>query len=585
MLSNFTFHADFGAGEIELFPANDDLVFSEEKDEDFGFFRRTLQTTLIFKGEDFETLYAVEQSGDCENHDIDIRYNGDPYYTGIAKFRTSNFKWYIDLCKVEVKLEPQDAYTCLIESWEAEIDILHPDINRETVGILTGTIENWFCVADSGDHPDYTEYVTECLPSGDEGQGWTVVNHYAANKEIPALGYIIVTSFQREAITVPCVDGTPVIPPGDGWLLALDNCPTDAKYVRPVNAVFNPSRSLDLGGPTLEPDAFFYQEYYDVVGRSFGGGALQVDNSVLLNEVLSFYPPCDGLSVASNFLDLNPSGDSPSGGPYDAPRTHSLLVWQKSDVIRAEAFENATRGIWSWLEIMQTLKVLYDVELRVVDGVLRLEHSTYWKKDEGLDLTQNPYAVFIAGKHEYEYESGTIPRRERWQFPEPVSLDFLGGPIDYACFSKDHLPEQAYLIERINTDIGYITMYPEKINDDGFVIAEGYNNSGSYSVVSRYVYPGTDLQVNGAHSIPSLIDFFHRWNRPVIQGTLLGNTETFISAKRRKKQVSLQFKLSADEYLTLNPDNLMRTQMGWGEVQSLTWSAKTCTVTVELMHE
>jgi hypothetical protein len=65
----------------------------------------------------------------------------------------------------------------------------------------------------------------------------------------------------------------------------------------------------------------------------------------------------------------------------------------------------------------------------------------------------------------------------------------------------------------------------------------------------------------------------------------LGNNETFETALRRKKQIQLQFKLSAEDYLTLNPDNLMRSQMGWGQVESLSWSAKTCLVTVQLMHD
>lgn len=583
MLSNFTFHADFGAGEIQLFPANDDLVFSDEKDKDFGFYRRTLETTLIFKGEDFETLYAVEQSGDCEQYDIEIRYYGNPYYTGIARFRTSNFKWYVDLCKVEVKLEPQDAYTCLVESWESEINILHPDIKRETIGLLTGLIENAFCQHDelvSGSYPNYWEYV-KCLPSG---EGWTVIGHYAQNNSDPAQ-YTVTTSYQREVVTMPCTGSSPVPPPGDGWILVEDNCPISAKYARRLVTEPNASESIDLGGPTSNPDEIFYREAFNVAGRSFLGNTLSIDNAVLLNDVLAFYPPCDGMSVVSNILNLNPSGDSPSGGPYDNPRTHSLLVWQKSDVIRAEAFDNATRGIWSWLEILRTLKVLYDVEPRIIGNVLRLEHSTYWEKDEGIDLTQPMYAAYIAGKHEYDYDSSAIPRRERWQFPEPVSLGFLGGPVDYSCYAKDDLPEQVYLIERVNTDIGYITLNPAKINDDGFVIAEGFNNGGAYSVVSRYVYPGTDLQINGSHAIPSLIDFFHRWNRPVIQGTLLGNQETFFSARRRKRQATLQFKLSAEDYLTFNLDNLIRTQMGWGQVETLRWSAKTCTVTVELMHE
>ncbi len=585
MLSSFSFHADFGAGEVELFPTNDDLIFSEEKDEDFGFYRRELQTTLIFKGDDFETLYALEQTGNCQQYDIDIRYKGAPYYTGIAKFSTSAFKWYVDLCKVEVKLEPQDAYTCLIESWEEEIDILSPDIKKEKVRILSGEIENNFCqhnTAVDGPYLEYQDYV-DCLPSG---EGWTVIDHYAQNNSDPA-NYTVTTSYQREAITIPCVGGVPAPPPGDGWILVTDNCPTNSTYARTLVVEQNIPENINMGGPTANPDEIFYRDTFKVSGRAFLGETLQADNAVLLENLLNFYPPCPGLTIVSNLFDINPSGDNPSGGPYDDPRTHDLIVWQKSDIINADAYTNATTGsgIWTWLEMLRTFNVLYDAEPRIIGNTLRIEHSTYWEKDEGLDLTQSPYAPYIAGRYEYEYDSAAIPRREAWAFPEPVSMDFLGGPITYGCYATADLQDQVYQIERVNTDIGYITLNPDKINIDGFVIGEGYFDGSAYSIVSRYVYPGTDLQVNGSHAIPSLIDFFHRWNRPAIEGTLLRNAEIFNSAVRRKKQVRLQFKLSAEEYLTFNPDNLMRSQMGWGQVQSLTWSAKTCTVTVELMHE
>lgn len=588
MLSKFTFHADFGGGEQQLYPNFDDLIFTEEKDQDFGFYRRTVETALIFKGEDFETLYAIEQSGDCESYDIEIRYDGDPYYTGIARFRTSNFKWNIDFCKVEVKLEPQDDYTCLTADWEAEFDFLASGSGIETheVSLLTGVIENWFCEADSGDHPDYTQYVSDCLPSGDEAQGWTVVNHYAANKEIPALGYVIVTSYQREAITVPCVSGVPSEPPGDDWLLAVDNCPTDAKYVRAVKTVFNESRSLDLGGPTSEPDAFFYQEYYDVVGRGFGGGTLTADNAVRLHDILSSFNPCPDLKIVSNLLNIDPEGPSPATAPYTDPRTHEILIWQKSDIVNAGATDNASSAIWTYLDVLRIINTLFDAQVRIEGGNLRVEHSTYWEKDNGLDLTVNPYAPFIRGLHQYEYDSRNIPRRERWTFPEPVSRDFLGGPINYQCYAREDLQEANYPIDRVNTDIAFITQNPDKIALDGFVVAEGYDTgSNNFVVVSRHVYPGTDLQINAACSIPNLIDHFHRWNRPAITGELLGNNETFETALRRKKQIQLQFKLSAEDYLTLNPDNLMRSQMGWGQVESLSWSAKTCLVTVQLMHD
>lgn len=576
MLSKFTFHADFGGGEIQLSPNFDDLIFTEEKDQDFGFYRRTVETALVFKGEDFETLYAIEQSGDCESYDIEIRYDGDPYYTGIARFRTSNFKWNIDFCKVEVKLEPQDAYTCLTADWEAEFDFLASGSGIEThdVNPFLGEISpQEVCSAVSSGIEGYREYV-DCISGGAGANGYTVINHVGIQPGTNTTRYV------REEVSIPCVGGISVPPPGDGWILIGDNCPTDTTYARAPRTTLTYVDFLDFEG------VIYYEERYTIQGQSETGQTVILDNAVRLHDILSSFNPCPDLKIVSNLLNIDPEGPSPATAPYTDPRTHEILIWQKTDIINADASDIATSAIWTYLDVLRMINTLFDAQVRIEGGNLRVEHSTYWEKDNGLDLTVNPYAPFIRGLHQYEYDSRNIPRRERWTFPEPVSRDFLGGPINYQCYSREDLQEANYPIDRVNTDIGFITQNPEKISLDGFVVAEGYDTgSNNFVVVSRHVYPGTDLQINAACSIPNLIDHFHRWNRPAITGELLGNNETFETALRRKKQIQLQFKLSAEDYLTLNPDNLMRSQMGWGQVESLSWSAKTCLVTVQLMHD
>lgn len=583
MLSKFTFHADLGSGEEQLFPVVDDLVFTEERDREFGFFRRNLLTELVFKGEDFEKLYDLELAGDCERYEIEIRYDGNPYYTGFMRFKTQNFKWDIDNCKVTVNLEPKDAYTCLFDGWDTQIEVLAPDITKYEVSILNGTIENAVCQhneAIDGAYPDYTLYV-DCLPSG---VGWTVIDHYAQNNSDPAQ-YTVTTSYQREKIITACSGGVPVPPPGEGWVLISDDCPVSATFARALITEFDPENSFDLGGPTPNPDEIFYRVSFKVAGRDFLGNTLTIDNAVKLNDVIEKYNPCVDLNIVSNLLNINAFGSSPPTSPYTDPRTHNILVWQKSDVRRYNATDNATSGIWSFRDILRTLNVLYDAQPRIVGGDLRIEHRTYWESNEGLDLTILPFEPYIRGKHQYAYASGSIPRSEQWTFPEEVSLDFLGGPITYKCFAKDDLEEVIYPIERVNTDIGFILMNPDKVSDDGFVLAEGYDSGSGLSIVSRYIYPMTNLRLNAANAIPNLVAHFHQWNRPFIEGVFLSGDETFASAQRRKKQVLLQFKLSAEDYLTLNPDDLMLSQMGWGQVHSLRWSAKACRIDVELMHE
>lgn len=586
MIERFTFHIDFGAGEQQVYPAIDDLVFSDEKDSDFGFYRRVVETQLPFLNRggnnDFDLFYAPELSADCQSYDLEIRYEGQPFYTGIVKYSTGNMAWDLDRCRVDVKLEPKDAYTCLIDGWENEFNILHPDIPRVEVQLTTGTYERFGCEADPG-ALDYKAYIDDCI----SGDGWTVILHEAKNNTDPAT-YRVRTEYARESITLPCSGMTLPQPPGDGWILAVDNCPTDATFVRPVQVVFDAENSFDLGGPTAEPDEIFYQEAYIPVSRAFNGGELTLPNGVLMTSILQQYNPCTDLKVRSNILDLDPAGPNPATAPYTYPRTHHLVVFQKSDIRYPEGVQLATVGTWTYLDVLRYLKAAFDIEPRVLEneGVLQFEHTTYWTKDQGLDLTQSPYLPYIERQNKYTYESVRIPRREKWRYYESTSGEFAGNPVQYNCFAGDDLPEAVTTFERVNADFAFIVANPNRVSDDGFVVMETYVDGLERYLVSRYIYPDTTtLYLNGGLAIGSLIDHFHRWVRPAIIGTMGEGIETFNTKEKRKAQTALSVKLSATGYRDYNADELVRSEIGWGDVKSVRWSAKSCLFTIELLHD
>lgn len=588
MIERFTFHIDFGTGEQQVYPAVDDLVFKDEKDSDFGFYRRVLETQLPFLNRnganDFNAFLAPELSADCQSYDLEIRYDGDPFYTGTVKYSTANMAWDLDRCRVDVRLEPMDAYTCLFEGWEDEFNILDEKYARQEVSLLTGSFEFFGCEDGPFAANEYLDYI-DCIPGGAASLGWTVTNHYAENNDDPT-SYKVLTNYMREVITVGCTGGIPDPPPGDGWILVEDNCPTNAKYARPVQTIPNPNGSID-GFPTGVPNDRFYIQDFTVIGRAANGGTLApLPNGVLLNDILEEENPCDGLTVVSNLLNINPSGPSPATAPYTNPRTHGLVVYQKTAIKYLEGAEAESIGIWTYLEILQYLKYAYDAEPRVVGSELRIEHSTYWGKDNGLDLTTGTFLQRIAGQNKYTYASSRIPRKETWKYYEPVSIAFAGSSIEYSCFAGDDLPEAVRTIERVNNDVPYALANRDRIAEDGFVVLETQVIGSDRVAISRYIYPDTTTPyLNGAHSVGSLIDHFHRWQRPVITGTMGGNPETFTTAQRRKAQVELKPKISAEDYRDFLADDLVRSEIGWGEVDSVTWAAKSCVLTVNLLHD
>jgi hypothetical protein len=583
MLADFSFHIDLGAGEIQLYPQNDDLIFSDKQDTTFGFYRRTLDTELVFKRESFYALYAVEQTNVCQDFDLIIKYKGQVYYTGILKFRTQNMKWDIDKCRVDVKLDPQDAYTCLLDNWDREFNALNAIYTRQTVSFLEGTIEETICIDDP-----CTEFLCtvpyDCISGGAEANGWTLVSHSV----ITNIGDTDrrVSTYKRITLTVPCVGGIAVPPAGDGWILESDNCPTDATYVRPVNVVYDGANSYFIER-TGTPDEVWYYQQWNVVGLNQTAEIGEIDNGILLNDLIGnefTVLNCKGLAIRSNFLNLNPQGASPSTKPYTEPRTHKLVFFQKSDVVYFNAGQNATYHLWSFKRIMEVLVALYDVEVRIVGNNLRIEHRTYFEGVNDLDLTSPTYEKFIEGYNQYEYDTFEMPKKETWRYREPVTFDFSGSPILYDCNTNADNPEVLFDIPDVNNDVAYLLNLGRTESLNGFVIVETDEIAGNRFMVSRYIYNTTNLYVNGAHSIPSLIDHFWRWERPNLTGLMNDSIETFNTTIRRKKQTELNVKMSTEAYRDLVPDNLIRTQISWGKAREYRWSARSCKLSVTVYH-
>lgn len=81
------------------------------------------------------------------------------------------------------------------------------------------------------------------------------------------------------------------------------------------------------------------------------------------------------------------------------------------------------------------------------------------------------------------------------------------------------------------------------------------------------------------------MDFYHRWNRPQQYGTMNDQISKFYSYKRTRKQEPIQIQLCCSDYTTFDPKDLVKTQLGWGEILSAKYSEPSEVLTVELLHD
>lgn len=573
MYSDFTYTITSGATEIPVTPVMATLAFTGEDDEEVGAYPRRIDGELAFVGADFALLYDNwESAGQCAALPFNVKYQGATRYRGILRIGSANVRWDISNCRAYASIDPSGAYLCAKDSWETEFNVL--GYKTETVSPVLGTLATITCT--DSDTSFSLRDIDSCLtaPSGT----WTVYRNQCTNAGGGNFDYS--TTWIREEVTIACVSGAAVAPPG-GWELVMDNCPTNATFARKPATDFNFDNSyfnvLDS-----------YLEWYDVVS-----GSVEYDNGVLLNSVLQGSNNCTGLTVRSNFFNINPSGASPSGTVYEtaADYLQSILIFQKSDIKRPGASQNATVANWTFKGLLQSLREQFNIRWRITPGTLRIEHASYFTGTQGLDLTAGSYAARIQGLHAYSMDNGRAARRERWQFMEETYYGFRGEPITYTeCVPYDAEEEEIHDIGPVNNDITYIQNNTGQVSDEGFVFINAYANtaSGTYHIITTDNFTGlagAAPLLNGHMAIPSLLHYYHRHERMLPAGTLNGDAVTFDSTQRRRRQVDLSVVMSNADFLDWDESELINTQMGWGKVVRYRYDAKSYLLTLTLSYE
>jgi len=81
---------------------------------------------------------------------------------------------------------------------------------------------------------------------------------------------------------------------------------------------------------------------------------------------------------------------------------------------------------------------MFNLEYRIEGGnILRLEHVSYYTKNEGFDLTLDKWKKWVSGKRQYTYDTPALPEKETFNFMEAGPGDFTGVPITYSmCVTK-----------------------------------------------------------------------------------------------------------------------------------------------------
>jgi hypothetical protein len=328
------------------------------------------------------------------------------------------------------------------------------------------------------------------------------------------------------------------------------------------------------------------------------------------NAVIEYFAGLCGLPVISNFYGINANGQNPDNSyyAYATNNLKALTLFQLTDISNPFAEENATKARVTFKELLDDIKVLHNVYWEIRNGTFYLEHLSYFKNQYKVDLTSS-VGEYIEGLKTYEYIDPEFPKREEWRFKlksdKDTTQEFDGIPIVYesACIGEDS-DTRNLNTKQIVTNFSFFSQNPDYQDQDGlFLLAtdseeEYYIESGGVLRVPRVRFgevryakytpnalTGIKL-INSSQAIPNLLENLHTFGRPQESGVLNNEEVKFTSFVRQRLGGELTFPICCHEIINdLDPSDLFKSYLGWGDVESFTFTEPQSVIRLTLKHD
>ena len=347
----------------------------------------------------FQSL--VDASEDCETFECSVEVEcpaGSDTWVEKWSGEFSSKDWKPDETKKTISVKPKEVgdLDCLTKFWKTDDNIylaadwvpMRPyfTVYKHKERLVIGSSPADPCLSPPTE-TDYCHYLTESQPG--------------SPPDIPTKCIYYYHRFEKNGT---CSGSTPVEPDTfNTWTLLTNSCPTSSVWWT-CPAGTNVPYTFAHG--TLLSDALEY-----LVGQAF----------------------C-GLTVVSDFLNINPAGTAPSNAAYTAAAAYynHLMIFQKSDVKRHDASDPARPAAFKikLADLMNDLKVLFQLDWKAEDdgATLRIEHVSYFSAAPGNNYTTAKY------KKQLDVDKNDTPRLTRFFYRDEKCSDyFKGQPLEIYC--------------------------------------------------------------------------------------------------------------------------------------------------------
>lgn len=578
LLQTFRFTANDGTGDTTVTPLNSGLRRRWEREGDTRSYRVKLATKLLFKGADYSYFRDLYDAGDCTEVTLLIeRFCGGEWVTwheGVVPIYTGDYN--ASRCEVTFEIKPADVYECANKGFEVKENWLDYATPTTVLAMVDGTEVETITSTDAFGFDPLVYPVdflfnksawgtgTNTTDAPDPALAWRPIAH-TQDYNFLVEQYQIQTTWVREKKT------SVSSPPGDGWINT-----SGTTWVRPATIQY----SRFLRPPQWPPpDGFFH---YIMSYEAQVLNAAPVSNGRPLGAILEAVTTdleCDFDAVVSNLFNINPDATNPTNDVYDyaAANFTNIFFFQKSDIVRASASNDATRFRFSLREFFKELELINVFHaITNVAGVktLRIEHYTYFNGANGLDLTTLDGGKYIVGLDTFKTES-EVPNFESFAYQESYRPAFLVKRITYppACATVAGNERTATFL---CTDFGGLVENPDA-GLEGFFLLAAHDIGGG-----EFLMNTLGGEANGCFSWDNLLPVFWADGRfhPDATANVPGYVVNSVAKTRAQPQITIQF--CCDD--AFEPSELVQTQLGWGEVKNAEEDTERATLKLNLLQ-
>lgn len=593
MKDHFRYKITDRLGEIFTQPlgANEfSIEWSRDADAGKRIYTEEFGGEIMFKDEAYQRMLRIERSMyRCENQIVTIDRkcvdeNGVETYkiwfNGIISLNSG--EWDLDKCTVKLKFEQNKIERCFEDNKAKTFDFFQHGLARYNVK----TYDDYNLVFESLECNRFTP-ITQPSPTSPnfcgtgtpEAGNWVKVNERSGSSP---LGSSQFTRWMRKVYTRSCTAPAP----SDTAILIQDTCLGsfgNRKYADKVNT-FNCRYTYFEAGDEI---GSIYN--CEVVGET--SDLTNIPNGVKLNEaiVAIVLEYCPTITVKSDFFQINPENANTINYVTNTlSKVNNIMMFQKSDVKRPNAVNRATKLEWTFEKLMESLKFMFNVDWRIENGKFVIEHVSFYTKEMGIDATDKKYEKFLKGKRKYTYKNDEIPEREEWIYKEASYGDFVGRPILYSdcqtAGSKKIV--KSYALTDVTTDLEFILQNPdsesEYVEDAGVVfLATRQNQIGEYYVLQEAGILDAG-KLNNTLSNALLQRDYQKYDRPLQRGNMNGVNTEFYSVIPTKQGEA--FMIPLDCNTEFDPDDIVRTHLGYGTVDKAVFNFKSCMLELTLLY-